>query len=67
MAITKLNLDHPNVLKTLDGGHAQLYYDGEPKAKGYYTVSEVAENGDIFEFLLEAKNYMGGFTPRLVR
>ena len=49
-------LNHPNVLKLHGGGSKPYIIAGKPTKEKWYITSELAENGDLFEWVVE----MGG-------
>jgi hypothetical protein len=54
MDFERAQVDHPNVLKTLGGGCSDLHhrsYGSIPDK--LYVVTEMAENGDLMDFVLE--------------
>ena len=67
LEVLEMGLDHPNVVKGITGGYAQLYQDGQPKCMKYFIASELAEKGELFNMISEAQLYPQGMTPRIVR
>ena len=50
------NFDHPNVLKMYGAGHAPLLRaNGQEMDMRYYTVTELCENGELFDFVQASK------------
>jgi serine/threonine protein kinase len=53
MDFMEAHLDHPNVLKTLGGGCSVLHDTFNNIPDTLYAVTEIAENGDLMDFLME--------------
>jgi hypothetical protein len=48
-------MDHPNVLYMLAAGRSAMFRNGESDGKEvFYIVSEVAENGECFDYIAAA-------------
>jgi hypothetical protein len=47
------NLNHSNILQLLDSGEGKLYKNGKVKAEKYYLVYELAENGELYDFVMD--------------
>lgn len=44
-------MEHPNVLNLLGAGRSQILQNGTPTADVFYIVSELAANGESFDFV----------------
>lgn len=44
-------LDHPNILKLIEAGVAALHLYGKPIVNKPYLVLEIAENGELFDYI----------------
>ena len=53
------NLAHPNVLKILGAGRNTLLENGKPTGEVHFTVTELAEYGELFNLIQDA----GGLNP----
>jgi serine/threonine protein kinase len=58
-----LQLEHPNVIRMLGAGRNHLTLGEEDLGEKYFIVSELAENGELFDFVQEA----GGLEAEYVR
>jgi len=56
-------MDHPNVSRILGSGCSQFYSKGEEQGEAPYIVSELAVNGDLFDYL----SLCGSFDDRQTR
>jgi hypothetical protein len=64
MKISKLNLDHPNVLKFLGGNMGEFKKSGRGCGTyAYYTISEFMPNGELYEYVERC----GGLSEPIVR
>ena len=49
------NLKHENILNTISNGKGMLFKDGKAKAEQIYLVTELCENGELFNFVLDVE------------
>lgn len=56
-------LDHPNVLKMLGAGHDKFTFDNSNIEDKMFIVSELAEHGELFDFIQETDGCNGDKTP----
>jgi len=63
MVFAESKVEHPNILKTLGGGKNTLHGKERSVRDNLFVVTELAENGELFDFLFEN----GGFEPPMAR
>lgn len=59
----KLQMEHKNILKIYGVGRNNLIDQGNDLGERYFVVTEVCENGELFEFVIST----GGFSEEVTR